>query len=598
MPQTHVLPSAQVGGCAGEPPTRLCAPTPNLGCPCRACMTAGVDAPSVATSAPWGVRRNSALAALSTGDLLLVGGFRATALTCLNDVWSSVDGGTSWHLESAASTFGRRMHHALVVLSDDTLVLLGGTRSVSSSWVPLSDVWTWTPGNASFIQRNPGAWVGRWALGAVVMPDDSIVVCGGYNGTADFNDCHRSPDSGVTWVATTAAATWDARRRHGMAAIGTKIVVAGGYAASSSFTDVYSSTDMGVTWTPVTSDAGWAAGSAIQLTALPNGHLLANAGATAWLSVDAGGQWHAFAAPPWSGHTERVEAVLQPTTGHLVAAGGDGPGVWRIQRDAEWVSGPCSDERPALCSAPPFSTFVSVDIPELSGSIKPANAAAVAPATFLYAPPVAAVTVADGHGRTTTSQAVLHVQFTAPVAGLSSQDFVITPVDAPVVTVSSAVLTGAQAEWALSVDVLIEAPLCPVHFSGSLVVPHCVRVVTALGTWEQQQQACAPYSLSKVVSPAHTDLVRATTGTVAFPHWCVGAAVCEAACTWHSVHSPLMLCVYRRIGLQGVGSAVDAFSWADGTTAATSAFRGWASGQPAGSGDDCGAIVSGERARK
>ncbi|MBN1140154.1 MAG: hypothetical protein JXM73_26525 [Anaerolineae bacterium] len=76
----------------------------------------------------------------------------------------------------------------------------------------LNDVWRSSDQGKSRIQSTESAeWVGRTSHTSVALPDGSVVLMGGTNGTRYFNDVWRSTDQGVTWTQMTASAPWTGR---------------------------------------------------------------------------------------------------------------------------------------------------------------------------------------------------------------------------------------------------------------------------------------------------------------------------------------------------------------------------------------------------
>ena len=57
-------------------------------------------------------------------------------------------------------------------------------------------------------------WSARTGHSSVVMPDGSIVLMGGFDGTSEFNDVWRSTDNGATWTQVNASAGWTGRDGH------------------------------------------------------------------------------------------------------------------------------------------------------------------------------------------------------------------------------------------------------------------------------------------------------------------------------------------------------------------------------------------------
>ncbi|MDD1719583.1 MAG: hypothetical protein LUQ25_05960, partial [Methanoregulaceae archaeon] len=209
---------------------------------------------------------------LPNGRIVVAGGFSSDA-GYLNDVWLSKDRGVTWKCAAEEAAWPPRADHAGVVLPDGSIVIMGGFRDIQI----YNDVWqstdagvTWTCVNAS-----PG-WAARSGFPAVVLPDGSIVIMGGsdYWGNR-FNDVWMSTDAGSTWTCVNASPGWAARS--GFPAVvlpDGSIVIMGGYGVSQAYNDVWRSTDAGSTWTRVRSDAGWELRGYHSAVVLPDGSIV------------------------------------------------------------------------------------------------------------------------------------------------------------------------------------------------------------------------------------------------------------------------------------------------------------------------------------
>ena len=190
-------------------------------------------------SSGWRVREGSASVALPDGTILLMGGYGGFE-GCYNDTWKSVDEGATWVLVNASSGWAARAGHTSVVLPDGSIVLSGG-RWVGSG-VEYNDTWrsadngaTWTRMNAS-----PG-WAARDSHASVVLPDGSIVLSGGFDGSSVYyNDTWRSADNGATWTRMNASAGWQAREGSVSVALPDgRIILAGGGYTEGGYNDVW-----------------------------------------------------------------------------------------------------------------------------------------------------------------------------------------------------------------------------------------------------------------------------------------------------------------------------------------------------------------------
>ena len=189
------------------------------------------------------------------GGIILMGGFPNNFS---NDVWRSTDNGASWTQMTANAEWSARYFHCSVAMPDRSIVLMGG-HGASPAFK--NDVWRSTDNGASWTQMTASAgWSARDNFGGVVMPGGSIIIMGGWTGSARKNDVWRSDDNGASWTPMTANAEWSARNGHGGVVVPDgSIVVIGGYDGSNLKNDVWRSTDNGASWTQMTASAGWSA---------------------------------------------------------------------------------------------------------------------------------------------------------------------------------------------------------------------------------------------------------------------------------------------------------------------------------------------------
>jgi len=177
-------------------------------------------------AAPWAERNNHTTVVLSDGSIVLMGGVGANYW---QDVWRSTDQGATWTQQTAAAEWAARNNHTSVALSDDSIVLMGGFSGLSSGdW---NDVWRSTDQGATWTQQTAAApWAGRSGHTSVVLTDGSIVLMGGKVwGGVYWQDVWRSTDQGATWTQLTAAAPWTARSEHASVALpDDSIVLMGG----------------------------------------------------------------------------------------------------------------------------------------------------------------------------------------------------------------------------------------------------------------------------------------------------------------------------------------------------------------------------------
>jgi N-acetylneuraminic acid mutarotase len=288
------------------------------------------------TAAEWGERSRHTSGVLSDGSIVLMGGSYGGRR---NDVWRSTDLGATWTQMTAAAPWSARSGHTSVVLPDGSIVLMGGPGTYSFR----NDVWRSTDNGVTWAQMTAAAaWEGRIDHTSVALPDGSIVLMGGNDGTLDFrNDVWRSTDQGVTWTQMAATAPWTGRDQHTSVALPDgSIVLMGGRNSRLGvrFNDVWRSTDQGATWTQMTAAAEWTARSSQTSVVLPDGSIVLMGGYDGdrqndvWRSTDLGATWTQMtAAAEWTARSGHTSVVLPD--GSIVLIGGyDGDyqnDVWR-----------------------------------------------------------------------------------------------------------------------------------------------------------------------------------------------------------------------------------------------------------------------------
>ena len=91
-------------------------------------------------------------------------------------------------------------------MPDGSIVLMG---EILNEAPILNDVWRSTDNGATWTEINANAgWGLRSSQSSAAMPDGSIVLMGGSNGSAYLNDVWRSTDNGATWTEMDASAGW------------------------------------------------------------------------------------------------------------------------------------------------------------------------------------------------------------------------------------------------------------------------------------------------------------------------------------------------------------------------------------------------------
>ena len=97
-----------------------------------------------------------------------------------------------------------RQGHTSVVLQDGSILLMGGFTwgDIGTDIGNKNDIWRSIDNGTTWSLMNESAgWSGRLGHTSVVMPDGSIVLMGGNSGEGNTNDVWRSADIGATWDA-------------------------------------------------------------------------------------------------------------------------------------------------------------------------------------------------------------------------------------------------------------------------------------------------------------------------------------------------------------------------------------------------------------
>jgi metallophosphoesterase (TIGR03768 family) len=274
--------------------------------------------------------------------------------------WMRINAGAPWPV---------RYGHSSVVMQDGTIVLMGGVNDVTglnnSVWQSEDEGASWTEVNAS------AGWAPRYAQSGVLLQDGSILVMGGFVGTAGpsfmaqssslktgfpnptsiRNDVWRSTDGGRRWTQLTNSTAWSPRAYQEVVVMPDhSIVMMAGADASGPKNDTWRSTDGGITWTEMSSNPGWSARSFPSAVAMPDGSIVLTGGEDhagvrndAWRSTDNGASWTRMnASSGWSpryGH----DTVAMPDGSIILTGGFNGytafsNDVWRSTNEgASWT---------------------------------------------------------------------------------------------------------------------------------------------------------------------------------------------------------------------------------------------------------------------
>ncbi|RPI36929.1 MAG: hypothetical protein EHM53_11655 [Methanoregulaceae archaeon] len=300
-------------------------------------------------SSGWEGRNNHNSVAMPDGSIVLTGGHYyggQTGIIVRNDTWQSTDKGFTWILQNNSSGWTERELHSSVVLSDGSIVLMGGQGVGGAK----NDVWRSEDHGVTWTQVKPNddvGWPARMSHSSVAMPDGSIVLTGGYITSARMNDVWRSEDKGATWTEltppierdpwgdwTSGGANWSPRHNHCSVAMPDgSIVLMGGYAAvplpSGAKNDTWRSTDNGATWILQNGSSGWKGRFDFSCAAMPDGSIVIMGGGIGgspgftkdvWRSTNNGVTWTQLPDAGWTARGYHSSVVMPD--GSIVLMGG------------------------------------------------------------------------------------------------------------------------------------------------------------------------------------------------------------------------------------------------------------------------------------
>lgn len=245
----------------------------------------GVTWALVNASSGWPARYYHTSVALPDYSIVLMSG-RDDSGTYRNDTWRSTDYGKAWTLLNAGSGWPARVGPASVALPDGSIVLMGSWDGKSA----LNDTWRSTDRGVTWMQQNGSSgWPGRKGHSCAALPDGSIVLMGGRESTnsqsgSNLNDTWKSTDNGVTWTLVNASSGWTGRAYHTSVALPDgSILLMGGWDGTvfgnlSFRNDTWRSTDHGETWTLQNAGSGWLKRIDHHSVALPDGSVVLTGG--------------------------------------------------------------------------------------------------------------------------------------------------------------------------------------------------------------------------------------------------------------------------------------------------------------------------------
>lgn len=144
----------------------------------------------------WSPRTSPAVVSYEDGTVILIAGSDSQADVWKSD-WKQQNWATSFTLVGSDMKFGPRVGHAAVVLSEGTIVMVGGENPVTGAI--MQDVWVSSDKGASWAQKTSSSPFGpRKGHSMIVLEGDRIIVAGG--SVANDATAWVSSDKGDTWT--------------------------------------------------------------------------------------------------------------------------------------------------------------------------------------------------------------------------------------------------------------------------------------------------------------------------------------------------------------------------------------------------------------
>jgi PKD repeat protein len=244
----------------------------------------------------------------------------------------------SWNQQNASSGWGGRSYASSVALPDNSIVIMGGY--IGSTY--LNDAWRSTDSGTTWVLQNASSgWTQRQLLTSSTMHDGSIILMGGQDITGLINDTWRSTDKGVTWIRMNASSGWT--KRYGLSSViasDGSIILMGGHDGSNYRNDTWRSTDNGATWVLQNASSGWGARYIHSVVTSTDGSIILTGGFgdasvplnDVWRSTDNGATWMRMSAS--AAFSARYGSAFVPMPDNsIVLMGGFSSGgkndVWR-----------------------------------------------------------------------------------------------------------------------------------------------------------------------------------------------------------------------------------------------------------------------------
>jgi len=492
---------------------------------------------------------------LSTGVLVVAGGRTYEddgTHVILSDVWRSHDG-VIWN-QASVDELPPRFSHSMVVLSDDTIVLMGGRHEDI-----YNTVYTSADAGTSWSEYPTPAWPARTAFGACVLADDTIVVAGGARWSQKYNDVWYSTSGGLAWSVATAEAAWSRRLHFGIAVVphsdglgtGVLVVVGGKSHDGRWLSDVWrDGGDRGATWTLV-GVAAWPGRISMALFVAPGPRLVVVGGCSPyyhsvgdmWVSGTDFSTWTEVPTQDWKTVSwDCQQAPIVRSDGSIIFSSG-GTAMTAVYQGTipglVWSSAECSSLHPAMCRAPPESTPISVSLPALTLESGVVPDTAPSREVLVQHAPITPKLVP--RTPTVAHTAVVDITWSVHVSGVVADDFTVAITGGGVETGRRLHSVVDSSDMVLEVDVTNDgdraATPCPAGYTSSGPVRTlsglddimCGRVVEEPLNRADANAACAPFSLATIESEAALAFFTGLRGVPMEQYWYVRAHVCATA---------------------------------------------------------------------
>jgi hypothetical protein len=335
----------------------------------------------------WQHREYFSFVVAANGKPTIIGGSYGFPV-CTADVWNTSDNGATWNKikNDDATYWSQRYRHAVVVAKSGNLILSGGDVPMVTEY---DDVWRSTDNGATWTEIKPNdglQWSQRSQHQMVVMSDGSIVLLGGSN----MNDVYRSTDEGINWTQMKPNDTngWLQRYNPGVVVLrDDTIVLMGGYQSniSQNTDDVWKSNNYGATWTKIKNNdgVGWSKRNGHCAVVMPDDSIIIIGGTTGgtflhdvWRSTDGGATWSQLPTNTWSSRYS-FGSVLTTDGAVMVAGGHSGPGP--LLNDVQYLqdagSGGVSTQNPthAYSAVGTYSVTLQASNGTAYGDLKKTN---------------------------------------------------------------------------------------------------------------------------------------------------------------------------------------------------------------------------------